>query len=74
MGKKKKITGDETHRIFATQPGGLESVAELKNWCHIDATYGKISLPKQLKSAAAAYRNSREYAATIMLQEAAEIR
>lgn len=72
MVKRKKIN-DLNVKVCGIAPH-LESVNELKAWCYIDATYGKVPLPEQLKSAAKAFKSKREYAATIMLEVAAELR
>lgn len=67
------MANDRSQKICV--PGNqLETVDSLKNWCKIDATYGKVPLPKQLESAAKAWKSKREYAATVMLRTAAEIR
>lgn len=71
--KNKVNVKDSSNRIFEVD-GKLETVGGLKKWCAIDATYGKIPLPDQLKSAANTWRSKREYAATVMLQAAAEVR
>ncbi len=67
------MANNRNNKIFETG-AGVESAAGLKEWCAIDATYGKVPLPKQLKSAAKAWKPTREFAATIMLKQAAEVR
>lgn len=75
MAKKvKRIGVNDLRAKICGDKNSLETVSDLKRWCHIDATYGKVPLPDQLKSAAKALKNKREYAATVILGVAAELR
>ena len=45
---------------------GLETVESLKNWCLIDASYGKVSLKDQIKSTIEVYKKSNPTAVKVL--------
>lgn len=58
-------------RIYTQE--GVETIEGIKNWCRIDATFGKIPIKEQIKSAIKVFKKSRKFATNAMISAAEEL-